>query len=286
VKSYTLHEENLPFLRGKLLVSQQIINNSKSKLQFACEHDEFEYNNIENQILLFCLERSYYITKNNERKKEIRRIMQTFEGLVDHKSITLDDFKIINYNQMNHHYKKTHELCKLIVNSIEITDFYKQKTRFVNSFFVDMNDVFEKFVFKLFHEFYPLPCKEQQHYRSWVSESGNKGFDIIPDILIYDKKRQNIAAIIDTKYKEELSDPDRYQISFYIRDYGKKEGYALLPKTENSRQDTLTVPRQDISLKIRFVGIDEILNLIYSKTTNKKQMIKEKLLEIIPVAIN
>jgi len=199
VKSYTIHQSNLPYLRGKLIFQQQIINDAKTKLEFACEHDEFEYNNIENQILLYCLERCYYITINDERKKEIRRMVGLLAGLVDTREITLDDFKKINYNQMNQHYKKVHELCKLIVNSIRITNFYEQKSRFVNSFFVDMNKVFEKFVYKLFHKYYPLPSKEQQRYASWEVVSTGRKYNIIPDILIYGKNRHEIETIIDTK---------------------------------------------------------------------------------------
>lgn len=280
VKSYTIHESNLPYLRGKLLIHQQIINDAKTKLQFSCEHDEFEYNNIENQILLYCLERCYYVTINDERKKEIRRIIRILEGLVEHKEITLDDFKTINYNQMNQHYKKVHELCKLIVNSIRITNFYEQKSRFVNSFFVDMNDVFEKFVFKLFHKYYPLPCKEQQYYASWEIESTGKKLNIIPDILIYSQNRHDIETIIDTKYKDELSEADRFQIAFYIRDYNKKVGYAILPKTSKSVSDTLKAPRQDIEIKVCFIDIDNILEMIYSKK-NQKNKIQEILEELV-----
>jgi len=135
VKSYTIHEDELPYLRGKLMFSKQLINDAKTKLQFSCEYDELNYNNIENQILLFCLKRCYYITINEERKKEIRRLIHNLEGLIEDKDISLEDFKTINYNQMNHHYKKVNDLCKLIVNNIRITNFFQQKTRFVNSFF-------------------------------------------------------------------------------------------------------------------------------------------------------
>jgi|APSaa5957512535_1039671.scaffolds.fasta_scaffold00891_13 5-methylcytosine-specific restriction enzyme subunit McrC len=282
VRSYTNHQSNSPFLRGKLIFQQQIINDSKTKLEFACEHDEFEYDNLENQILLYCLERCYYITINNDRKKEIRRMMGLLEGLVNHKEISSDDLKMINYNQMNQHYKKVHELCKLIVNSIRITDFYEQKSRFVNSFFVDMNAVFEKFVFKLFHKYYPLPSKEQQRYASWEIESSGKKYNIIPDILIYDKNRYEIETIIDTKYKDDLSESDRFQIAFYIRDYDKMKGYAILPKTQDSKLQTLKATRQNIEIKICFIDIDEVLTLIYSKD-NHKDKIKNLLLELIPI---
>ena len=50
-KSYVTHQDNIPYLRGKLLLQQQFVNNMHKKLQFACEFDELEYNNLENQIV-------------------------------------------------------------------------------------------------------------------------------------------------------------------------------------------------------------------------------------------
>jgi len=283
VKSYVVHEDNSPYLRGKLLVSKQIINDSKSKLLFASEHDEFEFDNLENQILLFCLERCYYTTINKDRKKEIRRLIQTFEGQVKHGKITLDSFKKINYNQMNNHYQKSHELCKLIVNSMQITNFYEQKTRFVNSFFVDMNRVFEKFVYKLFKEFYPLPSKEQQMRESLIFETENKKFNIKTDILIFDKKRQNIETIIDTKYKEEITQQDCYQLEHYIHDFEMKEAFAILPGTTETFSDTISVKYQDITIQIRHIDIDDTLELLYSKDKESKEKISEMLKEKIPL---
>ncbi|MCY4491324.1 MAG: hypothetical protein OXC46_07675, partial [Thaumarchaeota archaeon] len=170
VKSYDLREDNLPVLRGKLSLSRQILNQANTKLQFACEYDEFEHNNLENQIILFCLKQSYYVTKNEERKNEIRQLLQIISNLVIFREIRDDDFDKISYNQMNTHYKKIHELCKLIVHNTQITDFNNQRLRYINSFFVDMNTVFQKFIFKLFDDFYPHTVKEEVEYGSWETE--------------------------------------------------------------------------------------------------------------------
>lgn len=271
VKSYISHQESVPYLRGKILLSQQICNDARKKVQFYCEHDELEYNNLENQIILYCLERSYDTSVNDSRKKEIRQIIHNFSDLVDRVKITEDDFRKISYNQMNQHYRKVHELCKLIVNSIHITNFYEKKTRFVNSFFVDMNKVFEKFVFKIFREHYDLPVKEQQTYASWRTDEG-KTIQSIPDILVYDKQRKSITSIIDTKYKDELSQGDLYQIEHYVRDFGKNEGYAVLPEYLGSKPSTFQLMRQNLVINVRFINIDKILGLIFSKDEKDKRI--------------
>jgi len=286
VKSYNMHEDNLPYIRGKLLIRQQILNDAHKVLQFVCEHDELEYDNLENQILLYCLKRCYYITKNNERKKDIRRLIQNFADLVKYKEITLNDFKKINYNQMNFHYRKVHELCKLIVNSIRITDFYEQKTRFVNSFFVDMNIVFQKFVYKIFHQYYfpiSFAIREQQHYKSWRTGDGNI-IESIPDILVYDKKKQDIEIIIDTKYKDRILENDLYQIEHYVRDLGKEEGYAILPESPDPHTDEYQSIKQKLAIHIRFINIDKMLELIFLKDQiDKKKRIQDELSKLISI---
>ena len=63
-KSYVTHQEDTSFLRGKLLLTQHMQNILHNRPKFACQYDELEYDNFENQIILFCLKRSYKITKN------------------------------------------------------------------------------------------------------------------------------------------------------------------------------------------------------------------------------
>jgi len=123
-KSYNLQEDNLYALRGKLQIYQQLQNNFTGKLQFACEYDELEYNNLENQIIRYCLEVCSNLTINQIRKQKIDQLIQTMSEHVDYKEINKSDFDKINYNQINYHYKKIHEDCKLIIDNIRILDFY------------------------------------------------------------------------------------------------------------------------------------------------------------------
>ena len=54
-KSYVSIQENVPFLRGKLLLTRQIQNDISMNLKFGCEYDEYSSNIIENQIILYVL---------------------------------------------------------------------------------------------------------------------------------------------------------------------------------------------------------------------------------------
>lgn len=263
IKSYVTHEDNIPYLRGKLLLPQQFLNAIHKKLEFACEFDELEYNNIENQILRYCLEQCYHIISNESLKKEIRRLIHQFSGFVESVPVTLDDFNKITYTRLNQHYKKIHQLCKLILTSTGISDFYNQKIPFVNSFFVDMNVIFEVFVAKLFKRFYPLPSEAQKGKSAWKTDIGGSS-NIRTDILIYDENGK-VKSIIDTKYKKKISEADRFQIGFYIHEYGKNEGFAILPKRLESNDQNFISEEQKIEINVRHIDIDKTIDMLYLK---------------------
>jgi len=276
-KSYVTHQDNIPYLRGKLLLQQHFVNTMHKKLQFACEFDELEYNNLENQIVLFTLERSYFITKNDSIKKEIRKLTHQFSAFVEKAPVTMSDFNKINYTRLNQQYEKVHQLCKLILSSTGIGDFYKQKTPFVNSFFIDMNMVFESFVARLFKEYYPLSSKAQKGKKAWETDNG-KTLQIRTDILIYDNNK--VKSIIDTKYKKNISEADKFQIGFYIHEYDKTIGYAILPKHKDSRDYPLRSIEQGITINVKYIDIDEMISLLYSEN---REQIKKQLENLIQI---
>ena len=276
-RSYNLREDDLPVWRGKLIIPRQILNQANARLRLACEYDEFEHNNLENRIILFGLKRSYCVTTDKDQKTKIMRLIQNFAGLMDFQEIRRDDFSKINYNQMNTHYRKIHTLCKLIVDNTQITDLYEQKLRFINSFFIDMNRVFEKFVTKLFVEHYPFQKDIQLEYISWTSNL-KKPTTSKPDILVKEDDGETIHAIIDVKYKKDIVAEDLYQMEHYMHDHKKKEAHMILPEFGTSESDVYASKKQEIRIKIRHIDIDGMLKLINNKDNGAKNPQIENLL--------
>ena len=290
-KSYVLRQDrNMPSLRGKLLLVQQLQNDARSNAKFACEYDELEYDNLENQILLYCLHRCSTWTIIDSKKNEINRLIQQISPFVDEQiNITVDHFKKINYTRLNQYYEKIHQLCKIIVQNIGISDFYEQKTSFVNSFFVDMNWVFEEFFSKLVKQYYPLPSKEQVIESSWVSTLGYTKANE-PDILIYEENGKDIKYILDTKYKDSFNEDgtpkikteDVRQLLDYMTHQGKTEGYLIYPKTKKSKPDEYKAENRDFTVKTRYIDIDKAIDLIYLKDSKtRKEEILTMLKEIL-----
>ena len=267
-KSYaTKQDYNMPYLRGKLLLLQQLQNDARLNAKFACEYDELEYNNLENQILLFCLHKCRHLTVFDSKRNEFNSMIQQMDTFVKYESISIDDFKKLNYTRLNQYYEKTHQLCKIIIQDIGISDFYEQETSFVNSFFIDMNDIFEKFFFKLVKEYYPLPSEQPPTSTSWTSTLGEH-FGNKPDGFIYDENGKDVKYIIDTKYKyptkdeSEIKRGDIRQMLDYMSHQGKNEGYLIYPKTKNSKPDEYKAENRDFTVKTRYIGIDRVIELL------------------------
>lgn len=236
LKSYVEHEENLPYLRGKLLLKNQFQNDVQKKAQFFCEYDELEYDNIENRIIFYSLLLCERIAISPNLKHYVFKLIQQFSSMVQKTPIFVSDVERVqrNYNRQNLHYKDAHSICKLILDNVGISDFYHTQVPFSIPFFVNMNDVFEDFVTKLFMEYGDsddvLPQATQ---KAWdVDEKTARTMK--PDIIL---RNNQSLTIVDVKYKPKLAPNDLYQIGFYIHEYRDKdrnpndnEAYAILPQ--------------------------------------------------------
>ena len=91
-----------------------------------------------------------------------------------------------------------------------------------NSFFVDMNLIFEKFVTRLFKDFYNSEyfVEDQKNKKAWITDEGAYT-NIRTDILLSSPTGKKI--VIDTKYKRKISQTDSFQIFFYVHEYNEKK---------------------------------------------------------------
>ena len=123
----------------------------------------------------------------------------------------------------------------------------EMKTDLIVPFFVRMPRLFEKFLEKMFKEYYSDWNVKKQDYRNpWIKVGGaedESGMGIEPDLVLYkdslvDGKgkliRENVEMIIDAKYMEEPKRDARFQIAFYLHEYDVKRGFAICPTLEQT----------------------------------------------------
>jgi 5-methylcytosine-specific restriction enzyme subunit McrC len=284
-KSYVEHQEDVSFLKGKLVMKQQILNDLKFNMKFNCEFDEFTSNNLENQIIFHTLKLCKFITKNIQKKKLIQKLIHQIDSQIDDRRVTIQDFRKIAYTRLNARYAKPHNLAKLIIKNIGMQNLDYQRTKFIIPFFVKMSDVWEDFLVNLFMYYYDnkVRIEKQDPHDAWLI---NEKYHLIkPDIVTY--KDGEISAIIDAKYMKELKigGKEIYQIAFYLNHLNRSTGYAILPYEEIEDYE-IGVPKQNISIKVRHIPIDEYLDILYSKNYNAKEIkeeISSKLKKIVPI---
>lgn len=271
LKSYVTYRDDVSFLRGRILVQRQLGHIAKREPVFACEFDELEYDNLENRILLYCLGQCHDVTGSSRLRKETRMLVRQLAGVVRRAEISLEDIDGVAYTRLNQHYRKLHALARLIISSTGVGHLSGPNT--VRSFFVDMNEVFERFVARLFEEHHPCEAEFQKSRHAWSAEEGGKKY-IRTDILLDSK------LVVDSKYKKELSPGDLYQIGFYIHEYRQKQGYAILPECAGAQEDDIISERERITVSVRTINVDDALRLLYAKEHEKLQ---EMVLGMVPV---
>ena len=212
-------------------------------------------------------------------------MIHQIDSQVEYRRVTIQDFRKIAYTRLNSQYTKPHILAKLIIKNIGLQNLNYQRTEFIIPFFVRMYDVWEQFVINLFRNYYDdrVTIKPQDKHQAWFKD--DKPYENIkPDIVIYNKDHE-ILSIIDAKYMHELKEGERFQIAFYLNHLKRSTGYAILPY-ERNRDHEISVPQQNISIKVRHVQIDEYLDILYSKikpSREIKEEISSKLKEIVPI---
>ena len=129
LKSYVTHEENLSYLKGKIILKNQFQNDMRKKVGFHCEYDELEFDNIENRIILQTLIQCRKIVINSELKKEVFKLIEQLSGIIQKVPITVDDIKRVKvgYNRQNNYYKDSHIICEMILENKGISDFYNDE---------------------------------------------------------------------------------------------------------------------------------------------------------------
>jgi len=300
LKSYVTHEENMPYIRGKLILKNQFQNDVRKKVMFFNEFDELEFDNIENRIIFQTIIQCRRIVVNSKLKKEVMKLIQQFSGIVQNVPIKVSDITQMEkkYTRQNSHYEDAHIVCKTILENKGISDFYEhdKKSSLSIPFFVDMNKIFEDFITRIFQDYHGvgISVRNQARQRAWiVSGSKISGREMRPDIVLDDSIKKK-TTIIDVKYKinEKFSMSDLYQIGFYIHEYkghgGEqiKEAFAILPKSSEklNHQNTFEAEKSKIKIYLKYVSMDEFLRLIKRKECDRG--LKEKILELTVPTLN
>jgi len=265
-KSYVTITEEIPSVKGRLLLAQNIRHPRLTHEKFWCEYDELSTDILENQILLYCTKLFSVLVKNYS----IRSDLHNFQSILESEGVSeiyLEPYHLdlISLQKMNEHYEQALKLCEFILRFAWYHDFAKEETLPIYGFLYDMNELFQNFVTKVVKETFPdyNVYKEPANYdllESITVKESEEQFDttrvrLLPDIVIEDKKSKTIL-VIDTKYKESVTNNDIYQATAYSLTL-ECPVLLLVPQIYNRIQESFRIkPIYKKSAQIHIKSVD------------------------------
>jgi len=273
-KNYITKVEEIPTIKGRLLLVQNIRKPRITQEKFWCEYDDLSPDTLENQILLYCAKLLGTLTRDRKLREELYSVQTIFEkeGISD---VFLDLYHLdmITYQKFNQHYENALKLCEFILRLTWYGDFTREEMLPIYGFLYNMNSLFQNFVTRVIQETMPEYRVKREPKKNRLLENVTKFEDyeklsetvstkvLKPDIVIQEKTNGNPVFVIDTKYKKgDPSANDFYQSVAYSLsldcpvllllpqlEVRKKGDYELVP--ELGKQANIFVRTIDFSEK-------------------------------------
>ena len=259
-REYIDLEENLLFLKERLKISEHIRLNQFNKHRVYCEFSELTPDNLINQTIKTTLNiLQKHFSRYKTLQHEIRKIKSSFfDNEVNEINFNKSSIKTIRYNRQNKRYEEIMNYCQNILHNIGGSFSFENKMNY-SAFYVDMNELFEKYVEKKLIassindiiDIDILKIKEiikiTSNVDNYFVETQNQGnyaldleniFTIKPDFLIKNFEGK-VIAVADTKYKRlnnnefknyGISNSDVYQLLSYAHKFNTNTIILIYPQ--------------------------------------------------------
>lgn len=224
-RSYIPHEEQLPYIRGRLDVRQTM--RMPWAVNLECRYEEHTADIEENQLLMWTLRRILQSGMCTERViPTVRQAYRSLQGLA-----TLQHFRpqdCINrlYNRLNEDYHPLHALCFFFLEHSGPSHETGERTML--PFLVNMARLYERFVAEWLNVHLPLYFSLKIQERLVLDEEDIFHIDI--DLVLQNTVTGEIY-VLDTKYKSpnKPSQDDINQIVAYATAKNCRNAVLIYP---------------------------------------------------------
>jgi len=265
--SYVQKEQNQPFLKGKLKLTQHLKQNFTHKERFYVEFDDYLPNRVENKLLKSTIQLLLSKTKSIHNKKLLRQYYFYFDEVsLSHNY--KKDIEKINLHRGMQHYTIPLQFAKVFLLHNSFTPLRGSKDVFALLF--PMQKVFESYV-----EFLLNNSKQNLNIKKVVVNGykdeyflTQKQARLEPDYLL--KMKDNSFIVTDAKWKlyddaQTLSSSDVYQLFAYLSFYECSNiAYLFVPKVQNQedKEYNYQTKKGFLTYKIKIIPLDleEIIN--------------------------
>ena len=231
LQGYRHEEEALQTVRGRIRFNDQINRRLGFPLPIEVTYDEFTEDIEENRLLKTALHRLAHFPVRSERSRKDLNALRTQFNTVE-----VGDYRRgtpeVQYNRLNNHYRPAVELARLIIDNSSLELFHGEVTG--ASFMLDMNAVYEKFLFTALREALNLSEREWKSQERLTLDMDGR-IALYPDLSWWDDGRCSFVG--DAKYKRltpsGFQHADIYQMLAYCTAAGLPSGLLVYPKGES-----------------------------------------------------
>jgi 5-methylcytosine-specific restriction enzyme subunit McrC len=206
VADYVEHEDELPLLRGRLLVREQLVRRAGRPDLLHCRFDERTHDIFDNRLLGAAAEACARIADDEAIRRRASVVRDTLAEVSDWSRLNLRVAGAArpSYDRLNNHYRTAHQLAQLLLRALGPQDLLARGATRSFVFLLDMNTLFEEFVARLVAELAGRRFRVLPQRRDWSiirDAATNRPYArIVPDVLVVDPASGSRRAV-DAKYK-------------------------------------------------------------------------------------
>lgn len=291
-RSYQQFEDNMQFIKGRILFTQTIRENKFRKHMHYVSYEEFSINNLLNRIIKTTMVRLLSQTKISFNKKALKLALIHLEE-VDPIRLYPGIFREVKFNRLNQNYLPLFNMAKMFYYNRQPGQSEGDELTF--TFLVPLNRLFEQYIYKILAKsklsnaegFEVCHHKPQRHLTFRTDRDNKPAFLLEPDITLI--KDGQVKVILDAKYKNPIVDgkvsvqqSDIYQMLAYATAYDCPNIYLVYPAFSGNAitdselaQFKINVPDNNVSAKI--IQLD-IIDAEPSEVQNQL----ENIIEVLP----
>ncbi len=235
-RRYVPVEDNLPYLRGRLLFQQQVRENLTNRARFYVAHDEFNPNRPANRLIRSSLDLLKRIVRNEENWRLLRELTEAFSG-VPRTADPASDWRRHSVDRTMQHYRPVMAWVRLFLFGHGLATFHGKHEN--QSLLFPMEEIYEDFVtqcFRRHQDDYGVRAQGPQ----WKLTRDPEAFTMKPDItlqrgghnrFILDTKWKRLKSVAEDRTKRGIVQADMYQLYAYGKRYGCKTVALVYPRT-------------------------------------------------------
>ena len=237
-RRYVPVEENLPYLRGRLLFREHSRENPINHARFFVAHDHLSVNRPANRLIHTALTKLRRLVRTSKNRQLLRELSAVFEE-VPLSADTHADWREHHVDRSMQQYEPVMQWVGLFLFNHGLSTFSGRHTDL--SLLFPMEQVFENFVtdsFRRYQENYEVVAQPQREHL--VRIAGKSAFVMKPDIAL--RERGCDVFILDAKWKDintsrdatehGIKQSDLYQLYAYGKSYGCTAVALVYPRTK------------------------------------------------------